>query len=272
MEGFATLMDQLDLWLIALLLLAGLVAAREVGGWFHRHRAVPASSDPEDSTDKSFILTGVLGLLALLTAFTFSLSLDRYEERRGVVVKEANAIGTAEMRVRLLSSPDDARLAGMLQDYARTRLAYGESTSAQKPELAARSALQRGQIQAEAIAGLRADARTPLASLVAPAINEVLDIGAEREALNEARVPGMILGVLILYNLLTAGMLGYALTGTRARQRPAAAALFLLLTLAIGLILDLDRPQRGTIRIDQTPMKQLVDGFATLPEAQAILR
>ena len=80
----------------------------------------------------------------------------------------------------------------------------------------------------------------------------------------------MIVASLILYNLLTAAILGYALTGVRARQRPAAAALFVLLTLAIGLILDLDRPQRGTIRVDQTPMKQLVEGFAPVP--QAILR
>ena len=32
------------------------------------------------------------------------------------------------------------------------------------------------------------------------------------------------------------------------------------------MILDLDRPQRGTIRVDQTPMKQLVEGFAPVPE------
>jgi len=230
----------------------------------------PEDSDPEENADKGFILSGLLGLLALLTAFTFSLSLNRYEERRAIVVEEANAIGTAEMRVRLLAAPDNARLSQMLQNYARTRLAYGQSTSAEKPALAARSADQRGAIQAATIAALIPDARTSLAVLVSPAINAVLDVGAEREALNDARLPGMIVASLILYNLLTAAMLGYALTGVRARQRPAAAALFVLLTLAIGLILDLDRPQRGTIRVDQTPMKQLVEGFAPVP--QAILR
>jgi len=80
----------------------------------------------------------------------------------------------------------------------------------------------------------------------------------------------VIIFALILYNLLTATMLGFALARARARQRPATVMLFALLTLAITLILDLDRPQRGTIRIDQTPMKQLVEGFAPVP--QAILR
>jgi hypothetical protein len=118
--------------------------------------------------------------------------------------------------------------------------------------------------------GVTPDARTPLAGLVTPSINSVLDIGVEREALNAARVPGIIIFALMLYNLLTAAMLGFALTGVRARQRPTTIMLFALLTLAIALILDLDRPQRGTIRIDQTPMKQLVEGFAPVP--QAILR
>lgn len=273
MAGFAALLDELPLWLVAGLLFLVMIAARELGGWLHRLAGAKEGS-AEDGVDKGFILTGVLGLLALLTAFTFSLSLNRYEVRRTTVVAEANAIGTAEMRVRLLATPDDARLSGLLQDYARTRLAYGLSDEAEKPRLAARSAAQRSEIQTAALSALAPEARNPLGSLVTPAINAVLDIGVEREALNAARVPGTILVMLIAYNLLTAAMLGFALTGARARQRPATIALFALFALAIVLILDLDRPQRGTIFVDQTPMRQLVDGFAPIPASvpQAILR
>lgn len=269
MEGFADMLDGRDIWLIALILFAALIAAREAGGWLHRRVAGARDGDPEDGTDKSFLITATLGLLALLTAFTFSLALNRYEARRQIVVEEANAIGTAEMRVRLLAAPDNARLSQLLQAYARLRLTYGLSTAAEKPAMAAQSATQRSDIQSATLAALAPEARTPLANYVIPAINAVLDIGVEREALNEARIPGTILFSLIAYNLLTAAMLGYALTGTRARQRPATIVLFVLLTLAIGLILDLDRPQRGTIRVDQTPMRQLVEGFAPVPQASA---
>jgi hypothetical protein len=259
------MVDLLDLWFFAILLFVALVVAREFGGWLHRRVAGTTDGDPEDGTDKSFLITATLGLLALLTAFTFSLALDRYEERRMIVVEEANDIGTAEMRVRLLNAPDNARLAGLLQAYARTRLKYGLSTAADKPLLAARSSAQRTEIQAATLTALGPEARSPMATYMLPPINAVLDIGVEREALNESRIPGAILFSLIAYNLLTAAMLGYALTGARARQRPATIVLFVLLTLAITLILDLDRPQRGTIRVDQTPMKQLVAGFAPVP-------
>ena len=261
------MMDPVGLWLVALLLFATMIGAREAGGWVHRKVAGMRDGTTEDGIDKGFILTGMLGLLALLTAFTFSLALDRFEERRAMVVTEANVIGTAEMRVRFLPAPHDARLAGLLQNYARTRLAYGRSNSDGKRVLAPKSAAQRSEIQAATLAAIGPEARNSLGLLVTPAINDVLDTGGAREALNASRIPTTILVALIAYNLLTAAMMGYALTGARARQRPATIMLFALFALAIVLILDLDRPQRGTIRIDQTPMQQLVDGFAPLPGA-----
>lgn len=265
MEGFARLMDSLPLWLIIPLILLALLAARELGGWAHRRYATSHGTEGEEASEKGLLVSAVLGLLALLVAFTFSLSLNRYDERRKIVVEEANAIGTAEMRVRLLPSPHDAELVRLLQGYARTRLAYGQSRATDKPALAARSSAQRAAIQAAALTALAPEARTPLAALVTPSINAVLDIGVEREALNAARIPGTILAILIAYNLLTAMMLGFALSGRQARYRPATIVLFASLTLTLAMILDLDRPQRGTIRVDQTPMRQLVAGFVPLP-------
>lgn len=43
----------------------------------------------------------LLGLLALLLAFTFSMSASRYEARRTVVLSEANNIGTVILRCDL---------------------------------------------------------------------------------------------------------------------------------------------------------------------------
>jgi hypothetical protein len=203
----------------------------------------------------------VLGLLALLIAFTFSLALSRYEVRRTTVTAEANAIGTAEMRAHLLPSPVDAQIVGMLRGYARTRLAYGLASAIEKPGWATRARQQRAALQAATISALRPIAATPLGPFVGSSINSVLDVGAEREAMNAARIPGAILAALMGYSMLTALVLGYALTGAKARQRTATGILFALLTLATLLILDLDRPQRGTVRLDQTPMRDLIAGF-----------
>ncbi len=191
-----------SLWLVGIVLFAVQVLAREAGGWVRRLIAGSADARAEDASDKGLILSGVLGLLALMIAFTFSLAMNRYEARRNLVVAEANAIGTAEMRVQILASPQGAGLARRLHAYARTRLQFGLASAEEKPTFARSSA----------------------------------------------------------------AILGYALTGTRSRQHPSTIVLFALLTLAILLILDLDRPQNGTIRIDQPPMTRLVAGFASRGE------
>ncbi len=200
-----------------------------------------------------------------MIAFTFSLAMNRYEARRNLVVAEANAIGTAEMRVQILASPQGAGLARRLHAYARTRLQFGLASAEEKPTFARSSAAQRDGLQTATIATL-AGRDSPIGASVAAAVNEVLDIGVEREAMLAERVPMTVLAALGAFTLLTAAILGYALTGTRSRQRPSTIILFALLPLAILLILDLDRPQNGTIRIDQSPMTRLVAGFASRGE------
>ncbi|WP_332658780.1 bestrophin-like domain [Brevundimonas sp.] len=261
MDGLTAFINDAPLLLIAGLLFLAQCLMREVGGWIRRRVSADAGESAEEVSDKGYLLSGVLGLLALLIAFTFGLAVDRYEGRRHLVTEEANAIGTAEMRVQLLPPPDGARLADMLRDYARTRAAYGLADTTDRPSLARSSAVQRSALQTAALSSLAPVSTTALAAFVGASINAVLDIGVEREAMNDARVPLTILRALVLYALLTAAMLGYGLTGARARHRATTVILFTLLSLAILLILDLDRPQGGTIRIDQTPMTQLVAGF-----------
>ena len=217
----------------------------------------------DDSGDAAhgYILSGVLGLLALLIAFTFGMALDRFETRRGLVMTEANAIGTAEMRAHLLDLPEAIRLSGMLRTYAVTRLRYGLSTATDKPALADASGRQRAQIQATTVAALQPIRTTALAAQVVSAVNDVIDIGASREEAHAARLPASVMVVLVIYAAVAAGVLGYALSAYRARRRTVSALMFLLLSLALCLILDLDRARGGSITVSQAPMARLVTGF-----------
>ena len=106
---------------------------------------------------------------------------------------------------------------------------------------------------------------TPLAASVMAAVNESLDVGVEREAALEARLPATVVVALIVYALVSAGVLGYALAGGKHPHRTMSTLLFVLLTLAIGVIFDLDRPRRGTIQISQTPMVRLVADLRATP-------
>ena len=64
----------------------------------------------------------MLGLLALMLAFTFSMALSRFEARRDAVLNEANAIGTTALRARLLPEPQRSETLKLLREYVHIRL------------------------------------------------------------------------------------------------------------------------------------------------------
>lgn len=248
------LLNGTPLAVLAMAMFASLLVAREIG------RRLGRRGD-DGSAEGGYLLSAVLGLLALLIAFTFGLALDRYETRRDLVVKEANAIGTAAFRVRLLDPPYAERLSGLYRLYAQTRLRYGLAEAAAKPPLERASQDLRARIETETLAAVQPIRTTPLGASVVQAVNDSLDVGAEREAAHAARLPTEVLLVLAAYALVSAGVLG----ATLPRHRGMTMLMFLLLTLALGLIFDLDRPQRGGITVSQKPIARLVAALAATP-------
>ena len=107
--------------LLGLIFFAGLLVAREIG-YYLRRRSIGSGPDKDS---EAFAMTSVLGLLALLIGFTFSIALSRYESRRELVVKEANAIGTTWLRMQLLDAGDRARMEALLRRYVDARVAFG---------------------------------------------------------------------------------------------------------------------------------------------------
>jgi len=101
------------LTVIALAIMAALVAAATIG--YRGHLWLLHRSGETEPESHDHLLSAVLGLLALLLGFTFSLALNRYEARRDLVVQEANAIGTAWLRAQLLEPPNKAAMSGLLR-------------------------------------------------------------------------------------------------------------------------------------------------------------
>lgn len=216
----------------------------------------------EDAAD-SHSLSGVFGLLALLLAFSFGMALNRYEERRELVVAEANALSTLASRVELLTAEDQAPVRVLLAEYGQLRLAFGQATSeadagaayAQAAALHARI----GKLVYTSLARTPPDPRGPL--LVQP-FNEAGDIAAERLAAREARLPEAVLLLLCIFAICGAAMLGYNRAASQRAHRPAALLFLMLLAVAFITVLDLDRPRGGTILVPQQAMERQVAELA----------
>jgi len=261
----------LPLLLIGLVLLVLLIAALELGyragPWLRRRFDRP---EPEADA-REFLLSAVLGLLALLLGFTFSLSLQRHEARRMLVVAEANALGTAWHRLDLFDEPARGRMAALLRAYVDSRLAWSEGDTDLDPKAAAqfvRSTALENQLWAEAVAAERASAQPVVAAKLLDPLNEAFDIAASRKAARAAHVPEGILNLLVLYMLIATFMVGHVLSGYGRRQPIPTLTTIVLLTLALTAILDLDRPRSNGITVSQQPMLDLraAMGSPSLPQ------
>src|SRR5262245_3324527 len=109
----------------ALLLAAGLFAAMLVAQEIGRRIGVRrAAHDPQAGRAGAGVVEGaIFALLGLLIAFTFSGAASRFDERRKLIVEEANAIGTAYLRIDLLPEAFQAGLRERFRDYLDSRLA-----------------------------------------------------------------------------------------------------------------------------------------------------
>ena len=248
-------------FLIVGTLLALLLIATEIG--FRRGRAVQSGIEDPAKSHYWTLQAGVMGLLALLLAFTFSMSSTRYETRKLLLVDEANAIGTAALRSRMLAEPFRGEAAKLIADYVACRLHdYGAARTEEETEVENLDCQRlQSQLWSQATAAAAKDPQPVPTGLFITSLNEVIDVAAKRDAARENHVPQPVLIFLLLVTTLTMGLLGYGCGLGNHRYIAATAAVCLLISLVIMTIMDLDRPRRGLITIKQKPMLELRDSL-----------
>ena len=251
----------LPLLAIIVLLFAGMVGAYELGLRAHNRLRKRADDKRSGSSDEGFILSGVLGLLALLMAFAFSMSVNRYENRRELMMAEANAISSFDLMAGVAREPFAGQLRAGLKPYAVARLAASTSEGPERDRALGQAAAARDAVEARVREAMLAHQGTPAAVALGQAYDAMSDAAATRDALRAAHLPNVVLALLAAYCIVSAGMLGYAVASERSRHRLASWTLFLLLALAFGTILDLDRPRSGAITVSQEPLRAVVQGL-----------
>jgi hypothetical protein len=158
--------------LLAAVLFAILLGLVELGRRRGRRRI---AADPERA-GVGVVEGALFTLLGLLIAFTFSGAASRFDWRRDLVVREANAIGTAYLRLDLLPAEVQPALRAKFREYLRARL---DAYRAMPDQVAAGRALARAstlqdEIWSLAVAGARPEPASRL--VVLPALNEMFDI------------------------------------------------------------------------------------------------
>jgi len=258
-----------DSSVIMLVLIILTVLAVQAGRWFGRR----SRFDQEPyKNHMGAMLASLMGLLALLLGFSFSLALQRHEARSVAVVEEANAIGTVFLRASLIPVELRRETQAALRDYVDLRIQESIVSASDQPTR------QRLLDQADDVAGriwllatkaVVLDPGPSTSGLFVQSVNAMIDAeGTSKDSLVR-HVPEIVLWLMLLTLAMTAFTLGSVSgLGQHPVSVPAYSLLFVIL-LVTHVIIDLDRPRRGLITVSQQGLLDLQKSIrAPLAEAQ----
>jgi hypothetical protein len=221
-----------------------------------------AGEDADEGT--SPVDGAVYSLLALLVGFTFAGAASRLDHRRELIGQEANAIGTAYLRLDLLPEAARDSLKEKFRRYLDSRLL----SYAKLPDVVAfraeyaRTAEIQGEIWQEAVAAVRTPGGPP-SYMILPPINDMIDITTTRLVAMQTHPPRVVYALIFLMSLLSAMLVG---RGLARRKKAHLLHMLVYATVVAGsafVILDLEYPRAGLIRIDEAD-QALVDLRASM--------
>lgn len=230
---------------IGLLLLVALETGYRLGRWRHVHYL------DEKDVPVGAMVGSVLGLLALVLGFTFSLAASRFDARRMVVLDEANAIGTTYLRAQFLESPLKEEVSKLLRDYVDLRIMNAERSS-HLSEIVTKSEAVQAEIWKQAVQASASSPRSIPVGLFVESLNQMIDLHATRLLAGlRSRVPVSIWIALTCLSFLSMLAVGYQSGLAATRRSPAMVGLVIAFSSVIFLIADLDRAQEGFLRVSQ---------------------
>ena len=256
-------MDRIPIWIIFLFTVSIIFISIELGcklGKAARIRSIEKKSLPVSS-----IASSILGMLGFILAFTFNIVSNRYDTKKLLVREEANAIGTAWLRSRLLPDSERTFTSDLYKQYIDIRLNEGKTFKEDElPNFLKQSRQIQRRLWSVALVNAKRDLNSDAGALYLESINKIIDIHALRVSQGlRARLPWILWLVFYALIILSMVSIGYETGFSNAERKWIIIVLALSFSIVIILIALLDRSQSTIIPISQQP---LIDLRASMEE------
>lgn len=210
--------------------------------------------------------SSVYALLALLVGFTFSGASARFDHRRELIVQEANAIGTAWLRIALLPAERQPPIRDSFKRYLDGLIEVYQAPAGTQAEARKREALALGEndLWLRAVAACVHPDGEKARMLLLPELNEMFDRVDEERLARRIHPPLVIFAMLALSALMAALFGGYSMSNAPRHNWLVIVGTSATIALTAYLILELEAPRLGLVRVDEFD-KAIVELRATLP-------
>lgn len=265
-----TILDRVPLAIVFAATLA--IALGAIVAGFLRGRHDRRKKGDDDEGPVGAVVTATSGLLAFMVAMTFAGAASRIDLRKGQLLDEVNAIGTAYLRAALVAEPQRSEVRGLLREYVALRASEVPAHDrAARAQALLRVVGESERIhralwsQAEAIS--RATEPTEYEAMLVDSLGEVVERHNSRAAtILHYRVAPAIWYFLLFAMVLAMAAMGYDFGLSKSRHERVAVVLALTTAAVITLVADLDRPGAGTVNVSQAPMRELQRQIEAMPD------
>lgn len=225
-------------------------------GWFH----------DKSHMSGSFVMTGMLTLLAFFLGITLSIANNEYRERQAAVLAEANAIGTAHLIAGVQADSNGVGIQRLLETYIKVRISAVKN--AQTPEDELQIVQRTGALQNEIwviASDIAQRTEDRVSALLLTALTETFDNSVSQRAAFDKQIPTHLSRLLLLTAVLTllAAGVNFGLLGNR--MLVMTSLLVLIFTGAVVLIADISRPHQGIIRVSPEPLIWTLNSIQPTP-------
>lgn len=238
-------------FLIVVCLFIGMLVFLEAGWQWARS---VKKQDPDGFAQGIGAFEGAIyGLMGLLVAFTFSGAATRFEDRRHLIVEEANAIGTAYLRLDLLPASSQPELRDLFRHYVDSRITVMgriEDKDVTRIQMAKEQTLQNEIWSKALLASAQSGAMPDATKLLLPSLNEMIDITTTRLVATQNHPPMVIFYMLYGISLASSLLAGYGMATSKGRSWLHRLLFAGVISLAVYVVMDLEFPRRGLIRVD----------------------
>jgi hypothetical protein len=242
---------------IAAVFFIGSLISLHYGRWLGlRYRKY---ANGESTAGLATVEGAIFGLMGLLLAFTISGALQRFDDRRQLVLQEATAVTAAYDRMGLFAGDAARELKSKLKDYVRARVDLyrmqhdfliwhrAEDFSREQQDQLVR--LKEGLWSAAVAVCPKSDYQ-PACSLTLPALNTVFEVARLRAGAAEKHPPQIIYAMLFGIGLGCSLLAGFGMAASAARSWIHMVLFAGVLTFALYIVTDMEYPRLGLIRIE----------------------